>query len=429
MNSPDKNTMPGWLKDLQQKSWEPEILLSGIVLYGMFQVPELLDQFLFYFKSNVFGQASDLDNMIAILKVGIYWLISGLIFHLISRGIWVGLVGLSYTFPSGVKPENVEYKGRFKDRISSLTTIEKSIVQLEKISSSLFSVSFMLFMSLLGGYLYMFLLIILPFLLLIGVFDNSFDSDAVQYLQYYSWPIVIVGIVAMFDFISLGLVKRVSWLEKIYWPIHKFVSFLTFGRFYSKVYYAFVTNTNKWYFSFLLILFIITSLMGAFGSAWNEYEGDAFSRIELWHTSSDHMSFPGHYADDNSVKKSGLAHIQSDIISGNTIKMFLVADIDVEDSIKSNINYDSLFTAEPKRSAAALDLIAIDEFYHIYLDDSLINVEEWMYHYQSNTKQRGYLTYLDITELDKGLHRIKIKPPEEQFGERTWTTIKFYRER
>ncbi len=33
-----KNENPDWLDELQKKSWEPEILLSGIVLYGMFKM-------------------------------------------------------------------------------------------------------------------------------------------------------------------------------------------------------------------------------------------------------------------------------------------------------------------------------------------------------------------------------------------------------
>ena len=46
MNEEKQSIVPKWLTELQQRSWEPEILLSGIVLYGMFKVPDLLDDFL-----------------------------------------------------------------------------------------------------------------------------------------------------------------------------------------------------------------------------------------------------------------------------------------------------------------------------------------------------------------------------------------------
>jgi hypothetical protein len=97
-DKPFKKKAPKWLRELQLRSWEPEILLSGIVLYGMFQVPDLLDQAYFFFRTNIFD-AGDVENLIALLKVATYWLIFGLILHLISRGIWVGMIGLSFTFP------------------------------------------------------------------------------------------------------------------------------------------------------------------------------------------------------------------------------------------------------------------------------------------------------------------------------------------
>ena len=63
---------PAWLNELQQKSWEPEILLSGIVLYGMFQIPDLLDSFLEFGNDNLFGSTTDLDNFVSAIKVALY---------------------------------------------------------------------------------------------------------------------------------------------------------------------------------------------------------------------------------------------------------------------------------------------------------------------------------------------------------------------
>lgn len=118
---------PKWLDELQQKSWEPEILLSGIVLYGMFQAPGLLDSFLAFAKLNIDGNFNSLDNLVALLKIGFYWLTLGLILHLISRGIWVGMVGLSFTFPDGIKKENLKLSPRFRKRVDRIPSIEQII--------------------------------------------------------------------------------------------------------------------------------------------------------------------------------------------------------------------------------------------------------------------------------------------------------------
>jgi len=114
MQTNQKPEAPAWLAELQQKSWEPEVLLSGIVLYGMFQVPSILDGFIYYFNVNFTISTGDIDSFVRIMKVAVYWLTGGLIAHLISRGIWVGMVGLSFAFPAGINQDNLKHADKYR---------------------------------------------------------------------------------------------------------------------------------------------------------------------------------------------------------------------------------------------------------------------------------------------------------------------------
>lgn len=87
MQPNQKTKAPAWLTELQQKSWEPEVLLSGIVLYGMLKMPGLLDDFAYFYKTNFRTGTTDIDTFVLMMKIAIYWLTGGLIAHLISRGI------------------------------------------------------------------------------------------------------------------------------------------------------------------------------------------------------------------------------------------------------------------------------------------------------------------------------------------------------
>jgi len=40
-----------WLQGLQEGSWDPEILISGIVLYGLFSMFPLIENLSHYFKN------------------------------------------------------------------------------------------------------------------------------------------------------------------------------------------------------------------------------------------------------------------------------------------------------------------------------------------------------------------------------------------
>lgn len=417
---------PSWLEDLQQRSWEPEVLLSGIVLYGMFKTPDLLDSLLVFFKANILGVSSDIDTLVGILKLGIYWLIFGLILHLISRGIWVGMVGLSYTFPEGINVEKLKFKERFKVKVENISSFQVIIIKLEEICSTLFSISFMLFMSIIGAYLYLLVLIIIPFFLLILVFGYSFNSMP-SIWEFYSITIMVIGLLGLIDFLTLGYFKRFKWVAKFYWPFAQLISFLTLARFYRPIYYAFVSNYNRWVIMSILLLFTVTSIFAMDSLSSAGYAGDGVSRLTLWGNSPKTSAFSGYYEDQNSNWFSVQAQIPSDVIDGNVLRLFIPADIEKEDSIRSFSNYDSLAKATPGQKMAQLNLEVTKKFYHIYLDDSLLTNFPWYFHYNTTTQQRGFLAYIDIRNLDQGMHLLGVAGPPVMY-KTNWATIPFYRE-
>ena len=370
MSEPNPSTTPKWLSDLQQRSWEPEILLSGIVLYGMFKVPDILDDFLVYYKLNIFGNSNDIDNLIALFKMGIYWLITGLILHLICRGIWIGMVGLSYTFPKGIAQSKLDYKRKFDEKIQRIPSYEQIVIRLEKISSSLFSISFMLFMSLIGGYLYFVVLVIIPFITAYLYFDLEFSGPFFEAFQIYIIVVVVIALLALLDFLSLGYLRRFTWCAKIFWPIHRVVSTLTLSRFYRSIYYGFVTNFNRWIFFSFLLIFIFVSIVGAVSISNTTYPGEQYSRVTLWGDAIGYNVYNGYYDDQNAENFSQRAQIPSDVITGDVLKLFVVARISMEDNMLDYTPLDSLEEVYPDTSKSALRLMVVKEFYDVSINDS-----------------------------------------------------------
>ena len=424
----DNPESPKWLKELQLKSWEPEILLSGIVLYGMFNMPDLLNRGLIYFSSNVYGQTTDIENLVAVLKLATYWLIAGLVLHLISRGIWVGMVGLSYTFPNGIRADKLNYKGKFKEKIKNIPRFEKIIMNLEKICSSLFSVSFMMFMMMIGAYLYLFIRALIPFFIILGL-TNDWNSLPMQIFQYYTLLVVLTGIVGIIDFVTLGYFRRFKWIAKIYWPLHRFISIFTLSRYYRGIYYGLVSNINKWYLFVGVFIFTAFNLVIFDNVNTTHYQGISFSRISLWHSVGGYSAFNGYYDDQNEDVYSVRASIPSDIIDENTLRLFIVANINLEDSIIAYTDYKEAPEAIDSLEGANRSLAMVKSFYHIYLNDSLLSGYPMKFHYKAHTRQMGYLVYLDITEMASGLHELKIAGPPEMYNEGYFAEIPFYRER
>jgi len=421
-------TTPKWLVELQQKSWEPEILLSGIVLYGMFKVPGLLDDFLYYFKVNISGQTTDVDNFVSLMKVAVYWLITGLILHLISRGIWIGMVGLSFTFPKGIRREDLKLAPKFEKSIGKIPDIQQVILNLESFSSTLFSISFMLFMLMIGAYFYLFVTIILPVVSAFYFFGFDFDAYGV-YLAIYIMTILTIGFLGFIDFITLGFLKRIKWLSKVYFPLYRFVGTLTLARFYRPVYYVLLTNFKKWKIAVFMISFVLISVRWVGGVADQRYPGEDLSQISLWSDSHNTSAFSGYYDDQIDEIKSIEAQIQSDIIRGNTLRLFIVSRAEREDSIKTYCNYDSLIRNDEINISEA-KLSCLKTFYSVSINDSLFKEPPAKFHYKSKTKQRGILVYLNIDYLEQGLHHVKVELPEDMYENRRrrLATIPFYKE-
>ncbi len=141
-----------WLKRIQEGSWEPEILISGIVLYGLFQIPSLIDQLYIYLENYSYAI---LDNglnltLTSLLKISTVWLVIGFISHLFFRSVWAAFVGLSFVYKRGVQIEKLQYPHLFKKHLSKNNDYKNQIIRLEKICSTIFSISFLIFMWVVG---------------------------------------------------------------------------------------------------------------------------------------------------------------------------------------------------------------------------------------------------------------------------------------
>ncbi|MEP1093856.1 MAG: hypothetical protein ABJG78_02035 [Cyclobacteriaceae bacterium] len=424
----ENDLKPKWLTELQQKSWEPEVLLSGIVLYGMFKMPGLLDDFLYYFKVNFSVSTNDIDNFVGLMKVAVYWLTGGLIAHLITRGIWVGMVGLSFTFPKGITLDELKLTDKYKKYLSRIPSTEKIILNLEGFSSSLFSISFMMFMMMIGGYFYLLMTIIVPVVTLLSFYKDIFNNDIFGgILTGYLLVVLVVGFIGFIDFLTMGFFKRFKWVAKIYWPLYRVVGVLSLARFYRPIYYILLSNIKGWKIATLLTIFVVLSFQWVMGIATATYPGEGLSQISLWSDRQGVSSYTGNYDDQIDDIKSITASIQSDIIRGNTVRLFMVLRAGREDSIKAHCNLDSLFQIEGLASEAAR-LQCLTTFYSVAIDDSILTNLPFKFHYKSKTQQRGLLTYIDVSNLEAGLHHLSIDMPKDMYRNGRITNIPFYRE-
>ena len=107
-NEPD-DAAPNTLSPRTTPTWELELLVFGATIFGLLQLPELLD--------HAYARALNLSprdyvGMVSPLwmyaKFALITLLVTFIVHLCLRGYWVALVGLDSVYPGGIRWDRVE---------------------------------------------------------------------------------------------------------------------------------------------------------------------------------------------------------------------------------------------------------------------------------------------------------------------------------
>jgi hypothetical protein len=401
--SEDKKTEKhrNWLQRVQEQSWEPEILISGIVLFALLQIPPLIKDVNVYLDVNsilIFSNGNVDDTLASLLLAATYWLIIGFSTHLIGRSIWAAFVGLSYVYVDGVRMDRLRYPDNFKRVIDRTADYKALIIQLEKFCSSVFAASFLIFMCTVGAFFFI-------AWLGVGIFAYLEFGGEIWLVDDFLNPVLqVVGILYLVDFIGLGIVKRIPYLNRIYFPLYRVMSFLTLSPLYRSIYYGFVTNHKWWKVTIAMFIFcagtavMVSSIL---------QDTNLFDSTELTTVGGDKVISSLHYSDLANGATSKRLILESDIIDRNVAKLLLVHGSEYEKNyILKQCNYDVAIEQENIRYDS-LVFACLENFILLELDGEYI-YPDYFYTEDLRLDRRGLLTYLDLSKYARGMHELRL---------------------
>lgn len=128
-------------------TWELELLVSGAVLFGLFQLPPLLHAAATRWQPHV-----GILGIFAIAAVNIlmaaavYALIGCFVVHLAMRAYWVALVGVDSVFPGGVRWEKMREYGPIQAQLNraAVRPLPRIISRVDNVASLVFATGFVL---------------------------------------------------------------------------------------------------------------------------------------------------------------------------------------------------------------------------------------------------------------------------------------------
>lgn len=390
----DKKT-PKWLQTIQLNSWEAELLISALVLYALFQVPDFLDAF----SHTYFSRGSQFIRFFNILESGITLLQIGYILHITVRGIWVASVGFSYVFPDGINNKNLKFKGKFKKELEKNPSLIKSVLKLEELSSMIYGLSFTIFGAFVGfGTLVFFF--IFTFNFLAPNSPSAITDDSTPFgiftLLYF------LGVLLLFiDFITSGLFRRKEWAVDWFYPIAWFFRFITLTLIYRRSMLVLLSNLKGWRAKIVSIGIAI--VVGGFLFMRSEQRD---SQAETYLQNATYGEFMRlNYENYRNKGDYLLASIQNDIISDSYLKVFM-KDIGVFESMKESRYNRSKISWDQQLSDSSSYFL--NKWLTVKIDTNTFDNLKWVISQHPVERLFGFYTYLDLQSLDRGQHHLII---------------------
>jgi len=390
-----------WLQRVQEQSWEPEILISGIVLFALIQIPPYIKEANEYLNLNsvwIFSNGNVDESLAAILLTANYWLILGFSIHLIGRSIWAAFVGLSYVYVDGVKLEKLKYPETYKRVIAKNGDYRKLITKLEKFCSTVFAASFLIFMC--GVGVFFFLAWVGGFIVILTEFDP--DLEVTQ--PYINTALQVIGLVYLIDFIGLGIIKRIPIVNKIYYPFYRIMSFLTLSPLYRSIYYGFVSNHKPWKVGAAMLIFCTGTF---FVTLIIQQRADVFNSTELTIDYGEDYVAPLNYANLAEGEPSKRLIFESDIIERNVAKILIVHGSEFEERyILKQCDYEKEMSMEEVAYDSLL-MACLENFILLEMDGEFI-YPKYFYTRDRTFERNGLLAYLDLSAYSRGIHEIRL---------------------
>ena len=431
-NDPNNQKFKKWLDILQQESWQLELIISGFAIYGLFMVIDPIE------AANLEAQ-NDQNWYRTFITQGLliswYILTINLIVHVILRGLWIGAIGLRYV-SGDIDYDNLKYSQKFRQHLQKrVGSFDNYVASLEKYCSIIFAVTFLLVFYLLG-----LLLLAFTFVLIAQLKDSDTSPEWVG--NWVATPLLIflgIGTFLTFvDFITQGWLKRKKWTSRIYYPFYWIFKFLTLSFLYRPMVYNFLDTRFGKRLSFIIVpLYLgLTILAGTGFSTSNYLERDLNSNAYIANTKNylDQLEGKNDFIDRATIPSKVISdpYLNVFVEYGRTIEddvFYFNPELEPEEDLRGVYSTFSEGTVDWTKQRKGLKkyLETVEDMYTLSVDSTKFKPQFVLA--QNAQKQMGFETFLDIREIPRGKHELKVARKDHRRDSvytRTIITIPFW---
>ena len=415
-NKKNKKKTPKWLKALEAQSWQAELLISGLVIAGLLQLPEIFIHWCegYILESSEIGILF-LSFASMFFLAGIDSLIVFFGFHFLFRSIWIALLGLNSVYPDGINVESTngagpKYWKKAKEEYPNLSNYNQELDESCSLVFSMATVTIIFVTSISA----LILLIYQFFQLLVGVFPilskYVLHIGLGIYLLFFLSSIVVQYLIKKYpdnktiEKFSLGYGSAVG----------KVFSFYVFEKPIGYIMSIFMSNvTSKYAVIFPLIIGFFLGMTGAGQTSTNPIYKNFEAEKYFTFNNKPFETFPFNY---ENLRQENVRIftpiIPSDIIYEDVLRLFIPTierekkhmDLEAWGILKRIKNRgaarDSLHQANLKKHIA---------FNQVFVNDIPYTNLDFQNYRHPNAQEEGILTYIPATKFKKGKNILEIR--------------------
>ncbi|MEM6966996.1 MAG: hypothetical protein AAF573_19700, partial [Bacteroidota bacterium] len=259
-----KEHVSDWLEKLQRESWNLELLVSGFSIFLLIQANEGILKAFDYLNLHV-ELSGNVNGMVRTL-LGILLLASiiltiNLVVHVFLRGFWIGAVGLR-SVQDKIDLEKLGYSEYFVEKLKPrVPSLDRMLERLDTLSSVIFSFTFLIVFMLFSLFLFF------SFASLFGYIINQIlhllDEDSILHeilrlsAIFILIAMLLLGFLYAIDTLTIGIFKRYKWTSKLFFPIYKFIGWITLAKIYRSIYYSLASRFSKGAIRFGLTVYLL----------------------------------------------------------------------------------------------------------------------------------------------------------------------------
>ncbi|MEO0895710.1 MAG: hypothetical protein AAFY71_04900 [Bacteroidota bacterium] len=400
-----------WLHVLAEQSWNAELIVSGVAIFGSLRIPDLLTGLMNY---SLFAYPDDLlvfgELMFIYFFLTSQILITGFMIHFAMRVLWIGMVGLYSVYPEGIKPIK-QYSEDFNEKMKQdFPSLGKHIEELDNTASLIFA------MSNLGAVTILALTIDSLVCMGLALAINYFLPIVPLYYAFFG--ILGLAVIPSFvvSFFHLKAIRDKPWVQKIHYPVYMFTSRLTLHIAFKPLNYTTLTlysheNPGKVF----LVYFLVSFFLGLLGGR-QIFDSNLrfFDQEKLFaHSSSIEWTTPNLFEDERELGNKILhASIPSRIIDEEWLEVFIPyakREQKAQEVICGVFEAEEDVSKEQERMAKRrYELECAKSFRSFSLDDSTVQPIDVVMTYNNESLQKGFIHYFPLEGLPQGKHVLEI---------------------